>query len=165
MSHMVRNVQEIWIWQDLTRSGKSCARNMDLCNCASSIQLRFFPDWGGCLNKKRQCRHWYYSGCEGYGGCWSICKIENHWNVCRSGWDFDDGWIKREREAGLAQAEGNTQETKTGLRGIYSIFMSKYATDWSNDLFILKDEESPDIEFQYDDADSMAAEIAEVLWN
>ena len=25
-----------------------------------------------------------------------------------------------------------------------------------------KDEESPDIEFQYDDADSMAAEIAEV---
>ena len=41
--------------------------------------------------------------------------------------------------------------------------MSKYATDRSNDLFILKDEESPDIEFQYDDADSMAAEIAEVL--
>lgn len=26
-----------------------------------------------------------------------------------------------------------------------------------------KDEESPDIEFQYDDADSMAAEVAEVL--
>ena len=35
--------------------------------------------------------------------------------------------------------------------------------DWL--LFILQDEESPDIEFQYDDADSMAAEIAEVLWN
>ena len=44
-----------------------------------------------CLNKKRQCRHWYYSGCEGYDGCWSI-QSASVWKIIEM---FAEPWKKR----------------------------------------------------------------------